>query len=111
MTPDRPLTYATRPLRPEVVAVLQGLKPGQRIRVTQQVRVGMKVWTTTVVGTFRHVDSLATGLATERVPEDDIVVPIVHFTKDNQELSTIAVDENTRIEVVDDRHLPEVKPL
>jgi hypothetical protein len=34
------------------------------------------------------------------VPEDDIVVIAVHFTKDNGELSSITVDENTTIEVV-----------
>jgi hypothetical protein len=95
---DAPPTYATKPLQPEVRRVLDGLRPGQRIRITQTVRVGMKQWPAVVTGTFRHVDSLATGLATDRVPEDDIVVPIVHFTKDNGELSSIAVDENTVIE-------------
>jgi hypothetical protein len=91
-------TYATKPLQPAVLRLLQGLRPGQRIRITQTVRVGMKRWPAVVTGTFRHVDSLATGLATDRVPADDIVVPIVHFTKDNGELSSIAVDENTVIE-------------
>ncbi len=33
-----------------------------------------------------------------RVPEDDIVVPLVHFTKDNGELSSIALDNNTKLE-------------
>ncbi len=61
-------------------------------------RVGIQSWPAVVTGTFRHVDALATGLATDRVPEDDIVVPIVHFTKDNGELSSIAVDENTIVE-------------
>jgi hypothetical protein len=43
---------------------------------------------------------LATGLSTDRVPEDDIIVPTVHFTKDNGELSSITLDEHTRIEVL-----------
>ena len=111
MTAERPLTYATRPLPPRVRAVLEGLRPGQRVRITQTVRVGMKSWPATVAGTFRHLDSLATGIATDRVPADDIIVAVVHFTKDNGELSSIAVDENTLIEVLDDRNLPEVPPL
>jgi hypothetical protein len=41
-----------------------------------------------------------TGLATERVPEDDVIVPTVHFTKDNGELSSIALDERSKIEIV-----------
>ena len=96
----QPLVSSTRPVAPELSALLQRLKPGERIRITQTVRVGSKIWTTTVTGAFRGVAYLATGLSTDRVPEDDIVVPTVHFTKDNGELSSIAIDELTRIETV-----------
>jgi hypothetical protein len=87
-------------IRPDLAAVLQQLEPGQRIRITQTVRVGMKTWQATVIGTFRLINSLATGLATDRVPEDDIIIPIVHFTKDNGELSSVALDEHSKIEMV-----------
>ena len=40
---------------------------------------------------------LATGITTDRVPEDDIVVPAVHFTKANGELTSVSVDENTKV--------------
>jgi hypothetical protein len=93
-------TIATRNLRPELAAVLQRLQPGQRLRITQTVRVGLRSWTATVTGTFREIRLLATGLATDRVPEDDIVVPTVHFTKDNGELSSVALDEHTKIEII-----------
>lgn len=92
------LPSATRPINPELTALLQSLTPGQRIRLTQTVRVGQQQWTTTTTGTFRAVQYLATGLATERVPEDDIVVVTVHFTKENGELSSVALDENSRVE-------------
>lgn len=97
---ERPLTIptATGKVDPKLAAFLSGLKPGQRIRITQRVRVGAKIWPAKVEGTFRDVDYLATGLATERVREDDIVVPVVHFTKPNGELSSISIDEHTRIE-------------
>jgi len=91
---------ASRPLDPKTAALLQGLKPGQKLRITQTVRVGRDEWTTTVGGTFRNVNYLVTGLATDRAPEDDIVVVVVHFTKDNGELSSITIDQRTRIEVV-----------
>jgi hypothetical protein len=95
------LRSSTRLLRPETARLLQSLKPGQRVRITQQVRVGTSAtWTTTVEGVFRDLNHLATGLATDRVPEDDIVIVAVHFTKDNGELSTVTLDEHTRIEVV-----------
>lgn len=88
---------ATRPVDPQLAQVLQELKPGQRIQIMQTVRVGQKVWTTTVTGTFRGIQYLATGLATHRPSEEEIVVPTVHFTKDNGELSSIAIDENTSV--------------
>jgi hypothetical protein len=96
--PAEALQSSTRAVDPSLAALLRGLRPGDRIQITQTVRVGIKEWTTTVEGAFRELRYLATGLSTERVPEDDIVVPTVHFTKDNGELSSIALDEHTRIE-------------
>jgi hypothetical protein len=95
------LTSSTRPPSPELVALLRSLQPGQRIEITQTVRVGQKTWTATVQGAFREVNYLATGLATDRVPADDIIVPLVHFTKDNGELSSISLDEHSQIRTVE----------
>ncbi len=92
---------ATRPVAPDLAGLLQRLRPGQRIRVTQTVRIGMKSWTTAVTGTFRAYNFLATGLATDRVPEDDIVVVTVHFTKDNGEMSSVALDEQSKVELLE----------
>lgn len=95
------LPSATRPVRPELASLLKSLQPGQRIRITQTVAINTRRrWNTTVEGAFRNITFLATGLATDRVPEDDIVVVTVHFTKDNGELSSIALDENSRVEVI-----------
>jgi hypothetical protein len=82
------------------VETLRRLQPGQRIRITQTVRVGQKSWPATVTGVFRSVNALVTGLATDRVPIDDVVVPTVHFTKDNGELSSITLDEQSKIEIL-----------
>ena len=92
--------YSSRPIKPELLAVVEQLQPGQKIKITQLIRVGLKTWPAPIIGIFRHVDSLATGLATEREPRDDIIVPIVHFTKENGELSSVALDEHTKIEVI-----------
>lgn len=94
------IVLPTRPIPLELKERVMNLKPGQRIRVTQTVRVGDRTWTTTVEGAFREVNYLQTGLSTQRIPEDDIVVPAVHFTKDNGELSSVTLDEKTKIEVV-----------
>jgi hypothetical protein len=87
-------------VRPDTLEVLARLQPGQRIRITQKVRVGIKEWTATVEGTFREQAHLVTGLGTHRRPEDDIIVPLVRFTKLNEELSSVTLDENSKIEVL-----------
>jgi hypothetical protein len=94
--PDR-IVLPTRRLDPAIVDLLKGLKAGDRIKVTQTVRVGARTWPAVATGAYRGVSYLATGVTTDRVPEDDIVVPTVHFTKDNGELTSVALDENTRI--------------
>ncbi len=97
-TSPQPLLSATRTLAPQLVELIRGLQPGQRIRVTQRVRVGSTAtWNATAEGAYRNVNFLNTGLSTDRVPEDDIVVVTVHFTKDNGELSSITLDENSKL--------------
>ena len=95
------ITRTTRPIPPEVRSRLEQLQPGQRLRITQVVKIGStKTWQFSVEGAFRHVDVLSTGLATDRLKEDDIIIPVVHFTKDNHEMSSIAVDEHTLIDIL-----------
>jgi hypothetical protein len=76
------------------------LKPGQRVRITQTVRVGRRAWPAAVCGTVQAVKTLITGLATERAADDVVAVPTVHFLKDNGELSSITIDERTTIELL-----------
>ena len=78
----------------------QDLQPGQKVRITQAVRVGRRSWPATVTGIVRDVQVLMTGLTTERAKDDIVAIPTVHFVKDNGELSSIAIDENTRIEIL-----------
>ncbi len=95
------LRSSTRVISPALSKLLLGLKAGQRIRIIQQVRVGSTAtWKAPVEGKFRTLNHLATGLATDRVPEDDIILIAVHFTKDNGELSSITLDEHTQVEVL-----------
>lgn len=94
--PDR-IVLPTRRLDPALIDLLKGLQVGDRITVTQTVRVGSRTWPATAAGRFRGLNYLSTGVTTERVKEDDIVLPTVHFTKDNGELASICLDEHTRV--------------
>jgi hypothetical protein len=101
MSSPESMPSATRPIKPSLTQVVRSLKPGQRIRITQTVRMNSR-WSfqRPVEGVFRHVHYLRTGLATDRVPEDDVIVATVHFTKDNGELSSVALDSSSSIEVI-----------
>jgi hypothetical protein len=90
----------TRRLDPEFVQLLRSLQPGDRIRLIQTVRVGSRKWQARVEGVFREITYLETGITTERVKEDSVVVPLVRFTKPNGELSSISIDEHTIVERV-----------
>jgi azurin len=95
------LQSSTRPVRPELAKLLLSLKAGQKIRIRQTVRINCRrTWNTAdIVGIFRSLNYLATGIATDRVPEDEIVVVAVHFTKENGEMSSITLDDSSHVEV------------
>lgn len=94
--PER-IVLPTRRLDPALVDLLRSLKPGDKIRLVQTVRVGSRKWEAATDGVFRGIAYLETGITTERVRDDDVVVPVVRFTKPNGELSSISIDENTRV--------------
>lgn len=94
--PD-PIVLPTRRLDPALVGLLRSLQPGDPIRVVQTVRVGKRTWESAADGVFRSIAYLETGVTTDRVKEDDLVVPVVRFTKPNGELSSVSLDENTKV--------------
>lgn len=99
MTTPASVTLPTKRLDPKLVERLNGLEPGQKIIVIQAIRVGSRKWSSTSSGVFRSINYLATGISTDRLPDDDLVVPMVHFTKENGEHTSIAIDENTQLVV------------
>ena len=99
---NRELPFTSRAIRPVLAEVLHRLQPGQMIRITHLVRVGRDTWPVAVEGKFRQLSSLATGIATHRLPQDDIIVATIHFEKENRELSSIALDEHTKVEIIAD---------
>jgi len=96
-TTSEKIVLPTRRLDPALADLLKNLKPGDKIRVIQTIRVGSRKWETNTEGVFREMAYLETGITTDRVKEDDLVVPLVRFTKPNGELSSISIDEHTRV--------------
>ena len=96
-TQPEKIVLPTRRLDPAVVDLLRSLRPGDRVRVEQTVRVGKREWPAVAEGEFRGIAYLETGVTTERVKDDDLVVPVVRFTKPNGELTSISIDERTKV--------------
>ena len=97
MNTTRTILLPTRKLDAALVDLLKSLAAGERIKIVQKVKCGNKAWTAEASGAFRGVNYLSTGVTTERVKSDDIVLPTVHFTKDNGEMASICLDEHTAI--------------
>ena len=76
------------------------LKPGDNVKITQRIKVGLKIWTTSVTGTVERTERRRGGLATKRNFDDKAFADLIILKKDGPtgEETTIAMDEYTRVE-------------
>ena len=82
--------FATGRVDPKLMEFIRGLKVGDRIRITSARASGPAKMGGRRRRVYRDLNFLTTGLATQRVPDDDIVMPTLHFTKDNGEFPACA---------------------
>ncbi|CAN5820284.1 hypothetical protein BH23PLA1_BH23PLA1_39160 [soil metagenome] len=76
--------------------------PGTRVRVVQYVRVAHRQWLTEVTGTveeegLRPVGGMEMGGKSLYCHQ-----PILRLRRDDGEITEVALDENTRVEVLDE---------
>lgn len=84
-----------------LAVLLESLRPGDKILIRKTLRINsLNSWNHEVQGEFLHVNHLSTGLATDRVPQDDVVLVCVHFRKSNRELGSVILDDQTHIEKI-----------
>ena len=78
----------------------EALRPGDHVKVTQRVKVGLKIWTTTVTGTVERTERRREGLAVKRNFDDKAFADLVLLKKDGPagEETTVTLDEFTHIE-------------
>lgn len=78
------------------------LKSGDHIRITQRVKVGLKIWQTVVSGVVERTERRRNGLHVKRNFDDKAFTDMVLLRKDGgpAEETTVALDEYTRIERV-----------
>ena len=80
--------------------VREDITLGSRIRVRQEVTVGIRSWPLEVTGVVREVNPITTGIHTDRVGLEDVWVESVLLEKPDGELTRVTFDENTRIEIL-----------
>ena len=78
----------------------EALKPGDHVKITQRIKVGLKIWTTTVTGTVERTERRREGLAVKRNFDDKAFADLILLKKDGPvgEETTVAMDEYTHIE-------------
>ncbi len=81
---------------------LDGIVPGQRVRIRRLVRIGSDCWRFEVSGVVRAIESTPTGIHTDRRPQDDFWIETVTIEKPDGELSRVTIDEHTELELVED---------
>jgi hypothetical protein len=76
------------------------LRPGDHIKITQRIKVGLKVWTTSVTGSVERIERRREGLAVKRNFDDKAFADLIVLKKDGPvaEETTVALDEFTQIE-------------
>lgn len=85
---------------PQTIEVFQSLRPGDRVEVQHQVKVGFRSWTSTTVGTVVRSERRRHGLHRERNHDDKVFSDMLVLRRDDGELTTVTLDEFSALRVV-----------
>jgi hypothetical protein len=80
----------------------QEIRPGQRIRVLQEIERREGNWTHETVGTVLAVAAEPTGSWHAQGKDNTLWLMRIRLEKDNGEITTIVSDQRTRLEVLGD---------
>jgi hypothetical protein len=85
---------------PATLIPFEQLRPGDHVKVTQRVKVGSRIWTTTVTGTIERTERRRHGVDVLRSFDDKAFSDLIVLRKDGpvSEETTIALDEWTQVE-------------
>ena len=84
------------------VDIRQQLKPGARVKVTQQIAARDYTWTTEVRGTIMEYEQKQTGSWYAHSKDDKLWLDRLLIRKDDGELTTLNLDDYSHIEIETD---------
>ena len=76
------------------------LAPGVRVKVTQQIAARNYTWTTTITGTVVEYSQKETGSWFAHSKDDKLWLDRLVIKKDDGEITTLILDDYTRIEIL-----------
>lgn len=69
------------------------LRPGDRVEVVHEVKVGLKRWKTMTVGTVVRTERRRHSLHFRRSSDDKVFSDLIVLRRDDGELTTVTLDE------------------
>lgn len=91
-------------------AIRKGLRPGVRVKVTQQIAARNHTWTSDVAGTVVEYRQKQTGSWYAHSKDDKLWLDRLQIRKDDGELTTLNLDEYSHIEILGDGAAPAANP-
>jgi ribosomal protein L34 len=86
--------------RDQIDSVFASLKPGDKIELKHQVKVGFRDWETTTTGSVVSIDRRRHGLHRQRNFDDKVFSDIIILKRDSGELTTVTLDEFSELRKV-----------
>jgi len=87
-------------------STLEALRPGARVKITQQIAARHYSWNTDIIGTVVSYEQKPTGSWYAHSRDDKLWLDRLTLRKDDGEITTLNLDEFTHIEIVDKNGQP-----
>jgi hypothetical protein len=85
---------------PAALETFAELKPGDRVEVSHEVKVGFRHWSTKTIGTVVGKDRRRHSLHFNRNFDDKVYSDVLILKRDDGELTTITLDEFSELRKV-----------
>ncbi len=82
---------------PQTLDVFQQLRPGDRVEIKHEVKVGFRSWQSTTVGTVVKTERRRHSLHFQRNFDDKVFSDMIVLRRDDGELTTVTLDEFSEI--------------
>ena len=76
---------------------VNSLREGDRVEITHEVKVGLKLWSTTTIGTVERIERRRQGLHFRRNMDDKAFCDLIVLRLPDGSLTTVTMDEFSRL--------------